>query len=78
MHKVEELEPKAQSLDLISADKAALPITQVAKCLGIEKISLRDCMHTAGCIGKRVRELLTTNTSKTDAYNSKKQPTPMI
>ncbi len=47
-HKVEELEPKAQALDLISADKDTLTLTEVAKILGQKRKDLMTRLHAEG------------------------------
>ena len=49
-HKVEELEPKAAALDLISAGSESLTFTQVSKVLGIKLKELTTYMHAQGWI----------------------------
>lgn len=47
-HKVEELEPKAQALDLISAGTDTLTLTEVAKILGQKRKDLMARLHAEG------------------------------
>ncbi len=49
-HKVEELEPKAHALDLISADTDSLTITEAAKLLGVKRKDLYARLHAEGWI----------------------------
>lgn len=49
-NKVEELAPKAHALDLISADKDALTITEIAKILGVKRKDLTTRLHAEGWI----------------------------
>jgi phage regulator Rha-like protein len=49
-HKVEELEPKANALDLISADTDSLTITEASKLLGVKRKDLYVRLHAEGWI----------------------------
>jgi phage antirepressor YoqD-like protein len=48
--KVEELAPKAKALDLISADKDSLTLTEVSKILGVKLKDLTARLHAEGWI----------------------------
>lgn len=47
-HKIDELLPKAKALDLISAGKDSLTLTEVAKILGIKLKDLTARLHAEG------------------------------
>lgn len=49
-HKVGELTPKAQALDMISAGPDAMTTTEVAKILGVKRNQLTERLHEEGWI----------------------------
>lgn len=49
-NKVDELTPKAHALDLISADKDTLTLTEVAKILGVKLKELTARLHAEGWV----------------------------